>query len=317
MLPPQLHSKPLSIIFASILISLFLILSYSQAFHVSPSHLGSASGSKVEASDLSEQSFPKKVWQCWKDDSEDPTERTVGFPHQWRVVNPQYQYERITHDNMETYVQKTFAQLSPGIVDTFSNLTDHIMRADMLRYLVMLADGGVWADIDVLPHQPISEWIPPEFGNAVNLVIGIENDHNKRPIWPGLPYSVQLAQYSLLAKPNHPAIVTLVDQVCENLQAWMGSHADRKSLTTFEDVMMNTGPFVFTDVMMKYFKNVTGEEHTGDELNGLEEPKLIGDVLVLPKDRFGWLPQENTHPKAYALVEHLFIGSWRESHPGR
>ncbi|EPE35072.1 hypothetical protein GLAREA_10768 [Glarea lozoyensis ATCC 20868] len=216
---------------------------------------------------------------------------------------------------METYVHTRFSHL-PTIVETFSNLTDPIMRADMLRYMVMRADGGIWADIDVLPHKPITEWTPPEFGESVNMVVGIENDHNKQPIWPGSPYSVQLAQYTILAKPNHPAMVTLVDRVSENIRSLMASKAGANPSNTFEEVMTTTGPFVFTDVMMKYFKHISGEEHTGDELNGLQEPRQIGDVLVLPKDCFGWLPHENTHPKDYILVEHLFIGSWRGSHPG-
>jgi hypothetical protein len=68
--------------------------------------------------------------------------------------------------------------------------------------------------------------------------------------------------------------------------------------------------------LMKYFLQVTGKEHTGDELNRLNEPRLIGDILVLPKDCFGWLPHEHTHPKEFILVEHLFMGSWRDGHPG-
>jgi len=87
---------------------------------------------------------------------------------------------------------------------------------------------------------------------------------------------------------------------------------------TFEDVMGTTGPFVFTRVLMEYFTNVTGLVHTGDEMDRMEEPRLIGDVLVLPKDSFGWLPQEHTHDKGdpMILVEHLFIASWRAGHPG-
>lgn len=82
--------------------------------------------------------------------------------------------------------------------------------------------------------------------------------------------------------------------------------------------MATTGPFAFTKVMTDYFKEITGVEHTGHELDSLEEPRLIGDVLVLPKDSFGWLPHENTHKKGdlSILVEYLFIGSWRGGHPG-
>ncbi|GKT63427.1 initiation-specific alpha-1,6-mannosyltransferase [Colletotrichum tofieldiae] len=258
--------------------------------------------------------FPAKIWQSWKDDAQDPTERTVGFPHQWRVVNPGWRYERITDANNDAYVRENF---NATIVDLFVSMKDHILKADFLRYLILLREGGVWADIDVYPHQPVSKWIPEEFLDSVNLVIGIENDHRKKPIWNGSPYSVQLCQYTVLAKPGHPAIQRLVDQVTHNLQGLFGSKLGNAP-TTFEDVMATTGPFAFTKVMMDYFSQVTGEEHTGDELESLEAPRKIGDVLVLPKESFGWLAHEHTHKKGdpFILVEHLFIGSWRQGHPG-
>lgn len=259
------------------------------------------------------QDFPKKIWQSWKDDSESPTDRTVGFPHQWRTVNPEYRYERLTDHNIDAYIQSRF----PDISDLFSQVTDGILRADFLRYLVMAGEGGVWADIDVFPHQPISTWIPPRYSNGTNLVVGIENDHHKHPIWPNLPYSVQLAQYTILAKPGHPALLKLIDQVCSNLAGLLLTKAPGEDIT-FEDVMATTGPFAFTKALMEYFTEITGTKYTGDQLDTLQEPILIGDVLVLPKDSFGWLPHEKTHEKGEPsiLVEHLFIGSWRDGHPG-
>ncbi|KAF5674890.1 alpha-1,6-mannosyltransferase [Fusarium heterosporum] len=268
----------------------------------------------VESAAPKQQSFPHKIWQSWKDDSEDPTERTVGFPHQWRKANPGWRYERITDANNNAYVRDRF---DANISDVFTSLQDPILKADFLRYLILLREGGLWVDIDVYPHQPVSKWIPKQYKGSVNLVVGIENDHHKQPIWPGSPYSVQLCQYSVLAKPNHPAIRTVVDQVSESLKTLLASKQPDEAVS-FEDVMSTTGPFAFTKVLMDYFKEMTSEEHTGDELNRLEEPRLIGDVLVLPKDSFGWLPHENTHEKGdpSILVEHLFIGSWREGHPG-
>ncbi|KPM42462.1 hypothetical protein AK830_g4088 [Neonectria ditissima] len=263
---------------------------------------------------LSAQPFPSKIWQSWKDDAEDPTGRTVGFPHQWRLVNPEWRYERITDANSDAYVR---ARFDANIWKVFVSLQDPILKADFLRYLILLEEGGVWADIDVYPHQPVSKWIPEQYRDSVNLVIGIENDHHKQPIWPGSPYSVQLCQYTVLAKAGHPAIKILVDQVTGDLQRLIESKQPGDGIT-FEEVMATTGPFAFTKVMMDYFKNMTDVEHTGDELDSLEEPRLIGDVLVLPKDSFGWLPQDQTHEKGdeIILVEHLFIGSWRDGHPG-
>lgn len=262
---------------------------------------------------LTEEPFPSKIWQSWKDDSDDPTNRTKGFPRQWRTVNPGWRYERITDANIDAYVSDNF---DDDIADLFVSIDDPILKADFLRYLILLREGGVWADIDVLPHQPISTWIPEEHRAATNLVIGIENDHHKKPIWPGSPYSVQLCQFTVLAKPGHPVIRALVDQVMRDLRNLLDARTGGR--TTFEQVMATTGPFAFTKVLMNHFTNTTGVEHTGDELTSLEKPRLIGDILVLPKDSFGWIWQEPTHKKGdpMILVEHLFIGSWRDSHPG-
>ncbi|KAF9874134.1 initiation-specific alpha-1, 6-mannosyltransferase [Colletotrichum karsti] len=259
-------------------------------------------------------SFPSKIWQSWKDDAPDPTERTVGFPHQWTVLNPGWRYERITDANNDAYVRDNF---NDTIANLFTSMKDPILKADFLRYLILLREGGVWADIDVYPHQPVSKWIPDDLLGSVNLVIGIENDHHKTPIWPGSPYSVQLCQYTVLAKPGHPVIQTLVDQVTHDLRTLLDSKSEGAPIT-FENVMATTGPFAFTKVMMDYFSQVTGESHTGDELDSLDSPRKIGDVLVLPKESFGWLAHENTHKKGdpAILVEHLFIGSWRQGHPG-
>jgi alpha 1,6-mannosyltransferase len=211
------------------------------------------------------------------------------------------------------------------VVDRFDNKTssvftsihDPILKADFLRYLILLKEGGVWADIDVYPHQPVSKWIPEKYRDSgVNLVIGIENDHHHQPIWPGSNYSVQLCQYTVLAKPGHPAIQAVVSAVTKDVQELLEKKP--KGPVTFAEVMGTTGPFTFTKALMDYFTRVTGEQHNGDELDALEEPRLIGDVLVLPKDSFGWLSFENTHEEGdpMILVKHLFIGSWREGHPG-
>ncbi|KAK4148423.1 nucleotide-diphospho-sugar transferase [Chaetomidium leptoderma] len=288
--------------------------------HYSYKNLLADNASSTNIESLLSQSFPTKIWQSWKDDADDPTERTVGFPHQWRVVNPDWRYERITDGNIDAYVQERF---DGTVLEVFTSLKDPILKADFLRYLILLKEGGVWADIDVYPHQPIAKWIPERYRDKVDLVIGIENDHHKQPIWPGSPYSVQLCQYTVLAKPGHPAIKTLVNQVTDNLQHLLHSKTatpggGSSTTITFEDVMSNTGPLAFTKVLMDYFTEVTGVQHTGDELDQLEEPRLIGDVLVLPKDSFGWLPHEHTHDKGdpMILVEHLFIASWRAGHPG-
>ncbi|KAK5656606.1 hypothetical protein OQA88_4586 [Cercophora sp. LCS_1] len=213
-------------------------------------------------------------------------------------MNPAWRYERITDGNIDPYVRDRFDN---RISNLFQSLDDPILKADFLRYLILLKEGGVWADIDVYPHRPIARWIPEQYRDRVNLVVGIGNDHKKAKIWPGSPYHVQLCQYTVLAKPGRPAIGALVEQVAKNLEELAASKAEGAPIT-FEGVMSSTGPFASTKVMMEYFTRVTGVKHTGDELESLQEARLIGDVLVLPKDAFGWLPQDHTHPKGDSMI---------------
>lgn len=313
MLPSAMSSRPAIALLGGFVL-LALIFGSLSHFGPPPMSIFQQPTTEHTTESLLSTPFPTKIWQSWKDDSQDPTDRTVGFPHQWRVVNPEWRYERITDANIDAYVRDSF---NATISDLFTGMKDHILKADFLRYLILLREGGVWADIDVYPHQPVSAWIPAPLRPSVNLVIGIENDHRKKPIWPGSPYSVQLCQYTVLAKPGHPVLRTLVDQVASDLRTLLASKKEGAP-TTFEDVMATTGPFAFTKVLMEYFTEVTGEEHTGDELADLQEPRLIGDVLVLPVESFGWLSQQHKHAKGdpAILVEHLFIGSWREGHPG-
>ena len=249
--------------------------------------------------------FPRKIWQSWKDDSEDPTDRTKGLPHQWRSMNPEHRYERMTDANADAYVYDNFPA---NVSNLFSSMGNPVMKADYLRYLILLNEGGVWADIDVRARKPVSMWVPEEYRERANIVIGIERDHNKKPIWENLPYSVQLAQYVVLAKPHQLTFDKLVRLTEQNIMDLLVAKHPGESMT-FSDIMGATGPGAFTKIFMDYFTEITGEEHNGTELNAMQEPQLIGDVLVLPMIKFGALGDVSDDDPS-VLVKHFFQGSW-------
>lgn len=92
--------------------------------------------------------FPRKIWQTSKNgpaglDSEDKQ------PIQsWVKINQKHRYEILTAHTAESYVRDTFSHRQ-DIVEMFTDLQDPILRADLIRYLVLLGDGGVYSDIDV------------------------------------------------------------------------------------------------------------------------------------------------------------------------
>lgn len=57
-----------------------------------------------------------------------------------------------------------------------------MMRTDILRYLLLLNDGGVYNDLDFECLKPIHTWldgIPEALKAKAGVIVGIENDFTK------------------------------------------------------------------------------------------------------------------------------------------
>lgn len=197
----------------------------------------------------------------------------------------------------------------------FYDIADPILHADLLRYLYSTQTAGS-GQTSTPVRRTISKWIPKEYANRTNFVVGIKNDHNGDAISPGVSYTVQLAQYAVLTEPGHVVMARLIARVCGKLREMLhakdaindavGSDPENQNQDSrdrgsapelhlnFEQVMRTTGPFPFTAVLMEYISEQTGEDYIGRQLTALSEPKLIGDILVLPLDSFGWMPQLHT-----------------------
>jgi mannosyltransferase OCH1-like enzyme len=127
-----------------------------------------------------------------------------------------------------------------------------------------------------------------------------------------LKYTVQFAQFLLLAKPNHPTIRELINQVNVNVQSLL-DEKDPMDGFSEDEIYEMSGPFIFTNVLMEYMAKAEGRTYSTTEFMNLEKPRLVGDVLVLPHDSFGWLRSAPSHDEndPIILAEHLFIGSWK------
>lgn len=77
---------------------------------------------------------------------------------------------------MRRYVQDVFAAEMPEIIDVYDEFPVTVMRTDLFRLLVLIAEGGIYADTDTEPIKPISEWpINADlFDDDLELVAGVE-----------------------------------------------------------------------------------------------------------------------------------------------
>lgn len=127
------------------------------------------------------EEFPKKIWQSWKVDALRFEDRDTERAMSWTTKNPAHRYEVLTDDSAMTYVEQFYGPAGfnrPDIVYTYRSLNSiRIIQSDLLRYLIMYAEGGVWADIDVEAVRSISHFLPKRFNEKdINMVIGIETD---------------------------------------------------------------------------------------------------------------------------------------------
>lgn len=247
-------------------------------------------------------------------------------------LNPGYDVEFMTDSSADRWVENTFNASNPELVEIFlglpggsrqhhmvRNVTDliavPIFKADLLRYLLLFAEGGVYNDLDVSCEVPISEWIPDERRDETAVVVGWEFDVG----W-GDHFIREFATWTIMAAPRSPHIWAVVDDIVEGFRKNMREHNVTVGGLTRDvvgDVVDATGPRRFTRGLMRSVKE--NFNATQAEIELLMDPKLLGDVLVLPG--YAFAASSNKYGEAAAglpppLVKHHYAGSWKNPEGG-
>ncbi|KAL2172920.1 hypothetical protein VTG60DRAFT_98 [Thermothelomyces hinnuleus] len=229
-------------------------------------------------------------------------------------MNPEYRAEFVTDAWADTYVQHTFGASHPDLVEIYLGLTVPILKADLLRYLLLFSEGGVYCDLDVSCDTPFGEWIPPQYKDEANVVVGWEFDVG----WPG-PFAHQLAIWTIMAKPGSPHLWTVIEETIQ----WLKDEAKKNNVSVGEltldkigDVVDITGPRRFTQGVLRSLGRAF--RATEQDIQEILEPKLVGDVLVLPG--YAFAASANHYDKEMRLppplVTHHYVGSWKNPKGG-
>ncbi|EME45453.1 glycosyltransferase family 32 protein [Dothistroma septosporum NZE10] len=271
--------------------------------------------------------FPRKIWQSWKVDALSFEDRDSERARAWTTKNPLWRYEVLTDGNAISYVEHHFGPNGmdrPDIVSTYKALDgNRIIQADLLRYIIMFTEGGVWADIDAEAILSIDYFIPSRFNEKdVDVIIGIETDEPQFKDHPILGTKAQsFVQWTFLCKPGHPAMMRLIN----NILTWLNNLAVKQGrgiydlVLDFDEVLSGTGPSAFTDAIIAEMSAITGKKITWDTFHDMSESTLIGGVLVLPSEAFAagtGHSKSGVHSSSRALVKHHFHASdWTSKHP--
>ncbi|KAI9671230.1 MAG: membrane-bound alpha-1,6- mannosyltransferase Initiation-specific [Trizodia sp. TS-e1964] len=264
--------------------------------------------------------FPAFIWQTWKftpgqgefDEGLRPAEAT------WSIKHPGFVHEVITDDVAVHLISHLYASI-PEVVEAYNALPLPILKADFFRYLILLARGGIYSDIDTAALRSATEWIPEEVSRSTfGLVIGIEADPDREDWARWYSRRIQFCQWTIQSKPGHPILLETVAHITEEtLKRRQNNHLGSLDKTVIEF----TGPALWTDKIFDFFNNEkyfdmgTGNGNiTWQNFTGMTVPKKVGDVIVLPITSFSpGVKQmgagEDDDPMAF--VKHEFVGSWK------
>lgn len=268
--------------------------------------------------------IPAKIWQISLPHSRSPKDLVID-PEQladtrsWIAQNPDYDYRLMGLRAADRFVDEHFASSAPDVARAYRGLANPGLKSDLLRYLVLSVEGGVYCDTDTTALRPVDDWVPEGLRGRARLVVGLEFDRLDGPRWVDIPHDVQFCQWAIAAAPGHPVFAGMIRRAVTSLgelAAKYNTSVAALEPTSFE-VMNSTGPAAWTDVVWEHLRRADPENLTNlRDLSGMTAPRLYGDILVLPIDGFG-MGQVHSHSTndgsipAAACLRHNFRGSWR------
>lgn len=261
--------------------------------------------------------FPAYIWQTWK---VTPASGEFGETFRpaeasWSELHPGFVHEVVT-DDAAVYLLKHLYASVPEVVEAYTSLPMPIMKADFFRYLILLARGGIYTDIDTTAIRSTTDWIPNEVPRStIGLIIGIEADPDRADWKDWYSRRIQFCQWTIQAKPGHPVLRNIVATITEDALR-MKKKGILKEKKMDKSIVEFTGPAVWTDAVFGYLNDPTyykmdGKNVTWETFTGMESAKKVGDVVVLPITSFSPGVQQmgaKEPDDPMAFVKHDFEG---------
>ncbi|AQZ12690.1 HOC1 (YJR075W) [Zygosaccharomyces parabailii] len=261
--------------------------------------------------------FPAFIWQIGGVSGIEQLSSLEEMEKNWRDKNPGFVHEVITDEMMNALVRHYFASV-PDVVSAYNALPSKVLKLDFFKYLILLARGGVYADMDTDPLQPVPNWIPENLdpGN-IGLIVGVEHDADS-PDWRSrYVRRLQFGTWVIQAKPGHPVVREVVAKVTEATLQRQREGSLNINLRNDLNIMGWTGSGVWTDVIFAYLNDYlrsgNTEKITWTWFHDMKQPRQVADLLVFPAFSFS-APAEiknDDDRKALFLTHHEAKKSWK------
>lgn len=152
----------------------------------------------------------------------------AGNMRTWTAANPDWRVEVVDDARAARFI----AQHYPEWVKMYAALPKPVMKADVLRYMLVHTNGGMYTDLDTRCAKPIREWTRGDAGftsKETQLVLAPEHD------------TICLCQSTFAAAPGHPMLRAVLDNALRRMRAF-----DFSRQLTNDDIYELSGPVLFT-----------------------------------------------------------------------
>ncbi|KAL2869516.1 uncharacterized protein BJX67DRAFT_347503 [Aspergillus lucknowensis] len=205
-------------------------------------------------------------------------------------VNSEWEYQLVTDTEADRFITTVLAAV-PELKTLYDSYPYHVIRSDLLRYLLLWYYGGYYADMDVFPAKSIKScpslaplFAEPDSRPNVSLVVGIEIDepHASPQLmrdWHWIR-TYGLIQYTIYAPQRFSP---LLREVIVRVLAHTRQH-NKYSLPLIgpryneKTILEVTGPGVFTDAILDALSDGLPTAHSLIE-ESVESDKGIGDLV--------------------------------------
>ncbi|MCJ1444310.1 MAG: hypothetical protein MMC23_004811 [Stictis urceolatum] len=210
--------------------------------------------------------------------------------HSLTAHNPDFSHTLLTTQGASSFASYHLSHTHPSLLPIYLSLRAPTLKAEITRYIVLAAAGGYWADLDTISLRSFEDLVPIEQRTRVHCIVGVEYDQGEDlTLWPGIQRRVQFARWTLAAAPGHILPSRMAVRALEGVERLAKERGKGVWECEFseEEVEGLVGAGRWADEVFRVLGEGIGGEVRAEEVSGLREARVWGDVLVLPWEVLG------------------------------
>ena len=212
--------------------------------------------------------IPKIIHQTWKD-AEIPS-RWKNYQRAVKTFHPDWEYRLWTDADNDAFVKENF----PDFYPVYAGFSNNIMRADVIRYLIMYRMGGLYLDLDY-------EFLKPFDFKEAEVVLPANRSAHFGDEYDGIGNCV------FASVPGHP----FWNDVIEDLKR------HPPAIKNYDEIIGATGPLLLTRI------------YNSNKYEDILVPERLAFHPPVPKSKKEYAALK-TNGITYGI--HHGWGSWKE-----